>query len=81
MVFALPKVVLPVLLIHSQDDRSVPFNCMQRIYDHLATSQKQMLALKGMDHSLVRDPQCQVVFEAVNNFLLKFEKQVCIKKE
>ena len=71
MVTALPQVRVPALLIHSHDDQSVPFGCMQMIYDHLGSSQKEMLALEGMDHSLVRDPQRQQVFDAVSNFLKK----------
>ncbi len=69
MVAALPQVRVPALLIHSRADRSVPFTCLQGIYDHLGSTDKEMLALDGMDHSLVRDPNRQVVFEAVLEFL------------
>ncbi len=75
LVTALPQVQVPALLIHSRNDHSVPFDCMQMIYDHLGSTQKEMLALKGMDHSLVRDPQRQVVFDAVFNFLTKLENK------
>jgi carboxylesterase len=73
MAASLPEVRVPVLLIHSRDDQSVPFSCMRNIYDRLGSAQKEMLALEGMDHSLVRDPRRQVVFEAVGKFLKQVE--------
>jgi carboxylesterase len=69
MLAALPQVRVPALLFHSHEDHSVPFTCMQSIYDHLGSPHKEMLPLEGMDHSLVLDPKRQVVFEAVEKFL------------
>jgi carboxylesterase len=69
----LPQVRVPVLLIHSKDDKSVPFECMGKIYAQLGTAQKEMLALEGMDHSLVCDPKREVVFQAAERFLKKVE--------
>lgn len=69
MVEALPQVHVPALIIHSRDDQSVPFSCMQSIYDHLGSTHKEMLPLEGMDHSLVMDPKREVVFEAIGKFL------------
>ena len=71
MLTALPRVTVPVLLIHSRDDRDVPFANLRAIYDHLGSLVKEMLPLEGMDHSLVMDPQHQLVFEAVDKFLHK----------
>jgi carboxylesterase len=71
MVAALPQVQVPALLIHSRADKSVPFACLQGIYDHLGSTDKEMLALDGMNHALTRDPNRQVVFEVVAEFLLK----------
>ena len=71
MMEAIPRVQVPTLLIHSRDDHSVPFACMQLIYDHIGSPCKEMLPLDGMDHSLVCDPKRQVVFDAVEKFLSK----------
>ena len=38
---------------------------MPRMHERLGSTDKQMLWLDGMDHSLVRDPERQVVFDAV----------------
>lgn len=56
MASVLPLVRAPALLIHTRDDHTVPFTCLQKIYDHLGSPQKEMLTLECMDHSLVRDP-------------------------
>ena len=74
MLKALPQVRAPVLLIHSRDDHDVPFQCMQSIYDHVGSQRKEMLAMEGMDHSLLMDPRRQVVFEAVDRFLKEIEE-------
>jgi carboxylesterase len=68
---ALSQVQVPVLLVHSKADTSIPFSSMQLIHDQLASHHKEMLAIEGMDHSLVMDPNRQVVFEAILNFLNK----------
>lgn len=70
VVEALPQMRAPALLIHSRDDHSVPFACMQSIFENLGSPHKEMLPLDGMDHSLVRDPKRQLVFEAVEKFLI-----------
>ena len=66
---ALPQVRVPALLIHSRADTSVSPDNMPRIHERLGSPDKQMLWLDGMDHSLVRDPQRQVVFDAVAAFV------------
>ena len=73
MAVSVPQVRVPVLLMHSKDDKSVPFECMGKIYAQLGTAQKERLALEGMDHSLVCDLKREVVFEAVERFLKKVE--------
>jgi len=66
---ALPQVRVPALLIHSRADTSVSPDSMPCIHERLGSPDKQMLWLDGMDHSLVRDPQRQVVFDAVAAFV------------
>jgi carboxylesterase len=68
---ALPRVQVPVLLMHSQEDEAVPAGDMQRIYDALGTADKQMVLLEGLQHSVVRDPKRQAVFEAIGGFVRK----------
>jgi carboxylesterase len=68
---ALPRVQVPVLLVHSQADAAAPFGEMQRIYDHLGTADKEMLPLEGFDHAVVRDPKRGVVFAAIAAFVAR----------
>ena len=74
MLAALPKIKVPVLLIHSKADQEVPFACMTEIFDRLGSQKKEMLAPEGMGHSLVKDPRHQVVFETVEKFLGRIGK-------
>jgi carboxylesterase len=74
MLTALPSVTVPVLLIHSRVDHEVPFTSMQAIYDRLGSRYKEMVAIDGMGHSLVMDPQHQRVYEALERFLNKIGK-------
>ena len=66
---ALPQVAAPALLIHSQSDAAVPAAAMQQIYDRLGSTRKEMMSLEGFDHSVVRDPKRQVVFERIGEFI------------
>lgn len=69
MTASLSQVKIPTLMIHSRDDAVVPFECMQAIYDRLGSPNIEMLAMEGMEHSLLMDAKRQVVFEAVEKFL------------
>lgn len=69
MAAALPRVRVPVLLLQSRDDDLIPPDSMERIYAALGTEEKERVWLEGLDHSMVRDPQRQAVFDAVAAFL------------
>ena len=66
---AVPLVTAPALLIHSQSDVAVPAAALQQIYDRLGSTRKEMMSLDGFDHSVVRDPKRQVVFERIGEFI------------
>jgi len=65
----LPKVTAPVFLIHSRDDRAVPFRHMEKIYLALGSEHKEMLLIEQSGHVIVRDQQRGQVFEAVDKFV------------
>jgi carboxylesterase len=65
----LDQVRLPTLLANSRDDPMVPFNCQQDIYDRLGSAHKEIIAFDGIGHSMVMDPQRQLVFDAVQGFI------------
>jgi carboxylesterase len=66
---ALPRIKVPVLLIHSRDDAYVINDSMQQIYAHLGTSDKQMMWVEGSGHVITEEPQRQQVFEAAADFV------------
>jgi len=70
---ALPQVRVPVLLIHSRDDRYVLPENMERIYAALGTSVKEMLWITGAGHIVTREPPRQQVFEAAFQFIQRIE--------
>ena len=70
---ALLQIQVPVLLVHSKDDHYVVKDSMQQIYDHLGTSNKQMLWIEGSGHVITRDAQRQMVFKAAADFVRRVE--------
>jgi carboxylesterase len=66
---SLPKVSVPVLLIHSRADGGVPPENMQRIYDALGSTDKSMLWLENSGHVVTRDQEREKVFEAALAFV------------
>jgi len=66
---ALPQVSVPVLLVHSRDDTTVPLDDMSRIYAQLGTSDKAMLWIEGGGHVITEEPTRQRVFEAASSFI------------
>jgi carboxylesterase len=70
----LPAVRVPVLLMHSRDDRYVLPKNMERIYSDLTgTSDKTKLSITGSGHVLPRDAARQQVFQSVLEFVQRVE--------
>ncbi len=67
---ALPKVNLPVLLIHSKDDKYVLPENMEWIYNDLGNaSDKTKLYITGSGHVVTRDAARRQVFDAAMEFI------------
>jgi len=66
---ALPKIGVPVLLIHSRDDGYVFKDSMERIYQSLGTTDKQMLWVEGGGHVITEEPTRERVFKAAADFI------------
>jgi esterase/lipase len=66
---ALPKIDVPVLLIHSRDDDYVFKDSMERIYHQLGSSDKQMLWVEGGGHVITEEPTREAVFKAAGDFV------------
>jgi carboxylesterase len=71
---ALPKVNVPVLLIHSRDDTYILSRDMDHIYAGLVNAQdKTKLYITGSGHVLPRDAARQQVFQATLEFIQRIE--------
>jgi carboxylesterase len=70
---ALPKVNVPVLLIHSKNDKYVLPENMEHIYADLGTSDKTKLYVTEAGHVVTRDAARNQVFEAACAFIRRIE--------
>ncbi len=68
---ALPEISAPVLLLQSNDDPFVAPDSVDQIAAALTVQDKTVVKLEHFDHALVRDPQRQVVFAYVRDFVAK----------
>jgi carboxylesterase len=70
---ALPRVRVPVLLIHSKNDTYVLPENMERIYAELGAPDKTKLYITGSGHVVTRDAARDQVFEAASAFIRRVE--------
>jgi len=71
----LPKVNVPVLLMHSKDDTYVLPENIERIYDGLTNaSDKTKLYITGSGHVLPRDASREQVFKSAVEFIQRIQK-------
>ena len=73
---ALPNVTVPVLLMHSKDEKYVLPDNMEYIYEGLVnTSDKTKFYITGSGHVLPRDASRQQVFHSALEFIQRVSKQ------
>ena len=73
---ALPKVTVPVLLIHSKNDKYVLPENMERFYAWLVrASDKTKLYVTGSGHVVTRDAACEQVFRYTVEFIRRVESK------
>jgi carboxylesterase len=72
---ALPKVDVPVFLIHSRDDGYILPENMDRIHAALSARDKETLWVTGSGHVVTRDAARRQVFEAVLRFIRRVESE------
>jgi dienelactone hydrolase len=76
---AAEKIETPTLIIHGQEDESVPVKEAHTIFEHLAAPQKELLIIEGGTHTFgARHPlesmpeELQTVFELTENWFDRF---------
>jgi len=73
---ALPKINVPVLLIHSKDDKYVSPDNIELIFADLKTSDKTKLFVTGSGHVVTRDAARRQVFESALEFIRRLESRI-----
>jgi carboxylesterase len=68
---ALPTVHAPALIIHSRQDGSVPPHNPEQILTALGSQDKQLFWVENSGHVITREPDRQLVFSKVNEFILR----------
>jgi carboxylesterase len=67
----LPEVHVPVLLIHSRQDTGVVPHNAEQILAALGSQDKQLFWVENSGHVITREPDRQLVFSKVNEFILR----------
>jgi len=65
----LPLLDLPVLFIHSKQDKFVPPDHMEANFNLLGSKDKSKILIEGSNHIITCDAARQQVFEAANDFV------------
>jgi carboxylesterase len=66
---ALPRIQVPVILIHSHQDGGVPPHNAEQIYSKLTVADKTLLWVENSGHVITREPDRQQVFETAAAFI------------
>jgi carboxylesterase len=73
---ALPRVTVPVLLMHSRDEKYILPDNMEYIYERLVgASDKTKLYITGSGHVLPRDASREQVFQSAVEFIQRISSQ------
>jgi len=72
MTRGLAEIKVPVLLIQSHGDHSIPAESMDKIYEQLGSKQKEKLWVEDSGHVIVREPEREKVFRATFDFISRY---------
>ncbi len=70
---SLPKVTLPVLMMHSHNDKYVDKENADNIFAHLGSADKTMLWLDQSGHVIPREPEREIAFKAASDFIHRIQ--------
>jgi carboxylesterase len=71
----LPQIQVPALVALAHGDASAEPMHMPAVYDHLGSSDKQLMWVENSGHVIPREPERQRVFEAAAAFIRRIEGQ------
>jgi len=70
---ALPKVKVPVLLIHSRHDHDVVPHNAELIFNQLGTQDKQLFWVENSGHNIPRETDRLLVFSKADEFIRRIQ--------
>ncbi len=73
---ALPLVRVPAFLMHSKNDRFIPPEHMQQIYERLGSADKGMAWVEDSSHVITCDAEREVVFQKVTEFIQRIDTSI-----
>jgi carboxylesterase len=65
----LPRITVPALIIHSKNDRTVPPQHAEKIYNALDSQDKELIWLEKSGHNVTRDSEREKIFVATADFI------------
>lgn len=66
-----PQIKTPVLVMHGTDDRLASVGATKKLFEHIGSSDKELVIYSGFYHELFNEPEKQQVFERVTEWLEK----------
>ena len=66
----LPRIEAPILIIHSEADRTIPATASQRVYEQVSSPEKELVWFERSGHEMLRDSEAAQVLERIEAFIL-----------
>jgi carboxylesterase len=69
----LPQIQVPVLMMQSRADHTIPSDSMQNYFDRLGSQKKEMVWVENSGHIITREPDRPIVFDACARFIQRLD--------
>ncbi|HOW91328.1 MAG TPA: alpha/beta fold hydrolase [Anaerolineaceae bacterium] len=69
----LQNVKMPVLLVQSRSDTTIPADSMDSLFQRIASSDKSKLWVENSGHVVIREPEREKIFTEVKSFLKRLQ--------
>jgi carboxylesterase len=76
---SIPKISVPVLLIHSKQDKGVAPENVEKIYSAVNSRDKQIFYVENSGHDIPREPDRNLVFKTTSEFIKRVQNSTQIK--
>ena len=69
----LQNVKMPVLLVQSRKDTTIPADSMDSLFQRIASSDKSKLWVEDSGHVVIREPEREKIFAEVKSYLKRLQ--------